>query len=440
MRELLILMAIASMAAAINNYTECPDTEPWSLPHEYDCTKYYKCYMGRKFQFDCNKDSKGNYLCFDPEEQLCSLWNDCKCRSSHCVSSSDVHKWADPTNEGWYYQCKNGRSERMQCQQGTVFDPAQLECRTKSDKCTVPGTRYPHECYCDLYYECKNGQLTGRSCPTGWLFDDVLLSCQPAKDAHCDGKRPNDNGCPATGKAQLPDPESCYRFYQCVDGVKTLRPCPYGTAFDEVKLMCIWWSEATCSKNDFTTPKSTSHSCLNWPKSKKANMEDCNKYYECVDGEVQEGKCLEKHYFNEMIQSCDLEKTGNCKEHTPKDQDCPDVDCGKKRYPHNNCEWYYECQNGIKQEKVCPSGLYFNKDTEMCDLRDNVECANCKAGTRTPHECQCNQYYECNNNGEQTLKTCPAGKNFDMIILDCLPQEKATCHKRGHNPTLDWRY
>ncbi|XP_078032569.1 uncharacterized protein LOC144467579 [Augochlora pura] len=386
--------------------------------------------MSKKFMFDCDKDTKGNYLCFDPDEQVCSLWDNCKCRNVRCRSPSDDQKWPDPNDEEWYYQCDNERVKHVQCSSGTVFDPASLECRAKNNDCSVPGKRYRHKCYCDLYYECKGGELTLKKCADGWLFDEVALKCLPAKDARCSGKVPG-NDCPSTGKIEFPDPESCYRYYLCVDGVKTLRPCPPATVFDEVKLMCVWWADGVCNKKDFTTPPSSAGECLNWPKRRRSNPDDCNKFYECVDGEVMERKCLENHYFNERLQACDRKKTGNCKKQSTKDPDCAGVICGTKRFKHEKCEWYYECQNGVKEVKQCPSGLQYNKYTEMCDAPEKVNCYDCKVGTRTPHECQCDQYYECNNEQHFILKSCPAGKNFDLVTLECLPQEKAKCHKRN---------
>nr|XP_031836013.1 peritrophin-48-like [Nomia melanderi] len=449
MRDILFLVLVAATGIVTAIPNECPELDPWDkpvqLPHESDCNKYYKCLMGKKFLSDCDEDDRGNKLCFDLESKTCGPAEKCDCKhhlDPECKSVTDNHPWADPADNTGYYQCVKGKKVSLKCDQGKIFDPVKLACQSKgSDVKTCPPAgsqqtvRYWHECHCQLYYECRGGELVSRSCPAGQLFDHKLMKCVSSEMADCN--KPKDpNGCPAHGNVDIPDPTNCYQYYRCEDGKKTLRRCEPGRAFDEYKRMCVWWTLAICNTRGTTVSPPTG--CLNWPRSKKRHLTDCNRYYECVKGRIEPGKCLENHYFNEPLQTCDLPKNTNC---VPQggNPDCPATDCGKKRFPADEgCEWYWKCDNGEKRLKKCPDGLVYNKNTEMCDLPKNVKCdepkpPRCTPGERDPHECQCNMYYVCNGDKDWAVRYCPKGMNFDCDTSTCKDPKEARCCTRNKN-------
>jgi hypothetical protein len=60
-----------------------------------------------------------------------------------------------------------------------------------------------------------------------------------------------------------------------------------------------------------------------------------------------------------------------------KKEVCPDVKCepGKQYYPHpKDCDKFCHCANGVPYLRSCPGGLLFNRDTNICDWADNVDC------------------------------------------------------------------
>ncbi|XP_076648391.1 peritrophin-48 [Halictus rubicundus] len=441
MREFVYLAAVAAMAAVVSGDVPqvCPDDGLWYLPNQFDCTKYYRCYMGKPFEFPCLEDTTGKQLCFVDGHTYCGRWDNCTCiRDRACKSPEDDHKWMNPADGHGYYQCQNGTVVWVSCKDNEELDQPTLTCRPKPDQnqCPPSGSgevvRYPHHCLCQYYYECKDGKLTQQECPGGQLFDADLLTCRSAEDTRCNGKP---TLCPKDGT--FPSDDTCYEYYTCENGVKTTRKCPARLIFDNVKLLCVPWDQGNCSSGDVTPPPVT---CEDWESSRKPNWKDCNRYYECINGNVENRKCLENHYYNEKTLLCDRKENVQCKDGKSNNEDCPPIDCGTVRFPHQNCEWYYECQNGRKVSIKCATGLGYNKDTDMCDLASNVKCEipGCPFGKVVPHECQCNMYYICNNKGEKEVGTCPPGKNFDEVTLNCTLPEYAKCHKEHAQKTASF--
>lgn len=53
--------------------------------------------------------------------------------------------------------------------------------------------------------------------------------------------------CPETGTAYLPDFSNCSAFYDCRDGNRTLRYCPYGYAWDIILEACNFEENVDCA-------------------------------------------------------------------------------------------------------------------------------------------------------------------------------------------------
>ncbi|CAH4022696.1 unnamed protein product [Pieris brassicae] len=53
--------------------------------------------------------------------------------------------------------------------------------------------------------------------------------------------------------------------------------------------------------------------------------------------------------------------------------DCP-KDGTEKYYKHEDCDKFYQCANGEKVVMICPGHLYFNETVNLCDWPQNVNC------------------------------------------------------------------
>ncbi|CAK1542246.1 unnamed protein product [Leptosia nina] len=54
--------------------------------------------------------------------------------------------------------------------------------------------------------------------------------------------------------------------------------------------------------------------------------------------------------------------------------DCP-TDDTDMLLKHEDCDKFYQCTNGEKVERHCPENLYFNEEEDICDWPKNVNCA-----------------------------------------------------------------
>ncbi|XP_063840589.1 protein obstructor-E-like [Scylla paramamosain] len=126
-------------------------------------------------------------------------------------------------------------------------------------------------------------------------------------------------------------------------------------------------------------------------------------------------------------------------------QSCP---LGGARYlpDRDQCDKYYECINGVKYERLCPDGLLFHdKITDgryPCLYPNEVDC-----GSRTrrqppqptencPHQwgyfgsgdrAQCGFFFNCVN-GVAYRQDCPPGLAFSSVTYRCeWPDESPDC-------------
>ncbi|XP_059620890.1 protein obstructor-E-like [Phlebotomus argentipes] len=106
------------------------------------------------------------------------------------------------------------------------------------------------------------------------------------------------------------------------------------------------------------------------------------------------------------------------------------------------CDKYYECNDGAITEKLCPDGMVFNDfspDQEKCDLPFNLDCSQ-RPKLQTPrpslhcprlhgyfgHEDKgvCDKFYYCVD-GKFNMITCPAGLVFNPKTGICTWPDEA---------------
>lgn len=162
--------------------TKCPYPEPWenittNLPHEDQCTKFYKCHVGQGVAQDCPLMIKGDpvtRLHYNRELQVCDWPWQAGC--SECPLKNSDGSYPPPT------------------------------------KINVPGS-------CNQYYECINGQKYLRYCqPSHWCFSRTCQACvEDKRSGNCGPRREDEYRCKSNldnGKTRI-HPCGCIEYYRC---------------------------------------------------------------------------------------------------------------------------------------------------------------------------------------------------------------------------------
>ncbi|KAK8722372.1 hypothetical protein OTU49_012436, partial [Cherax quadricarinatus] len=210
---------------------------------------------------------------------------------------------------------------------GVVLLPQEVQARApikallnvcENLTCGSPNALYAHPTYCTQYVHCINGFPYVKTCPSELHFNAGKGSCDLPEEAQC---------VPFQESCQL---ESPYVADGATDGLVV---CDCG---------------GTCTKP---------HPYL------------CNAYYHCdAEGVDHYTECPGTLVYNTQEEQCDLPEKTQCSEPST-------CSCDKCRYPvSDECDAYWQCENGNGVKYYCSSGLLFNRDTSQCDLAVNVDC------------------------------------------------------------------
>ncbi|KMQ95757.1 hypothetical protein RF55_4007 [Lasius niger] len=205
-------------------FRQCPypDINPRNttthIAHESDCTKFYKCLLGRGTEQLCPliwKNDPTKRLHFNRTAQVCDWpWNaGCElCPGKDQNGEYPPESWiADPkaTNCRQYIKCKqNGQQEKATCGNGLCFSRTCQACVEDraggncGDRIPDPGTttttatpnpdecktgdRLPHDCDCGKYLQCyDNKDWILQWCDGGQHFSPTTKNCLPPDEAKC---------------------------------------------------------------------------------------------------------------------------------------------------------------------------------------------------------------------------------------------------------------
>lgn len=215
----------------------------------------------------------------------------------------------------------------------------------------------------------------------------------------------------------FPDPEQCDLYYECVDNVAVLKLCPDGLMFDDttsIDALCDYPFNVECGDREYVQEpeKGIDERCY------RANgffnhleEDECNKFYNCVNGKAYELPCATGLVFDEAKGTC-----VRAEQATPFAKVCPEKEkddtiagfsCPKEKtlgphgqplahpsFPHpESCQKFITCyfSTDIK-ELGCMKGQVFDYNT--------LKCSDPQSG---PADCKC--WYECDAEGES--RDCP---------------------------------
>lgn len=188
---------------------KCPEKYATNLPHETDCTKFYKCDWCRPVLQKCPLSGIPGYkrLHYNRRLQVCDWpWqagcaNCTKPAVNEC--SSENEKISNPENDcKTYFECKKGKPKLRKCPRGTCFSRTCQDCvenraggicgdgpitPTPTPPPCTEGNRKCHDCNCREYFECKwvgdDLEWVLQFCEGGLYYNPVEKECQVANIA-----------------------------------------------------------------------------------------------------------------------------------------------------------------------------------------------------------------------------------------------------------------
>lgn len=191
-------------AYADNIPTVCPVPEEFpkntttNLPHETECTYFYKCHMGTPIKMICPLMIDGDpvtRLHYNRRLQVCDWPWQAGCESCPRQNRDGTYppnsRISDPNNNCNYQDCINSHPYPKYCPRGTCFSRTCQECVTnrsggycKSGGCGGVETK-PHDCDCAKYYRCSNDDFYVEDCESGLHYSPTAKICQPPNVAGC---------------------------------------------------------------------------------------------------------------------------------------------------------------------------------------------------------------------------------------------------------------
>ncbi|KAB0800397.1 hypothetical protein PPYR_06137 [Photinus pyralis] len=176
-----------------------------------------------------------------------------------------------------------------------------------------------------------------------------------------------------------------------------------------------------------------------------ADVEQCDKYYECKDGQITEKLCPDGMVFNDFStqdEKCDLPFNIDCTTRPKLQTPQPSQNCPRKHgyFAHeeaNVCDKFYYCTDGKFNLIVCPDGLVYNEKVGICSWPDEAKKKGCSSRDVFQFDCpkvnesvglthprypdpeDCQYFYVCIDGVTPRRNGCKLGQAFDERTSKC---------------------
>jgi peptidoglycan hydrolase-like protein with peptidoglycan-binding domain len=330
------------------------------LPHEYDCTLFYKCDFGEAVLQECPPG-----LHFNPRLSVCDWPEDAGCKKVQ-VTNPPIQQTTVPPIQ---------QTTVPPVQQTTVPPVQPTVPGERDDRCPLENdydftVHLPHEYDCTLFYSCSWGEAILQNCPEGLHFNPILSVCDWPEIAGCE-------------KIQVTNPPVQQTTTPPVQPTTTppvqptTTPPVQPTTTPPVQPTVPGERDDRCPlENDYDFTVHLPHKY------------DCTLFYKCDWGEAILQNCPKGLHFNPILSVCDWPKNAGC---TPevlqtappvttwnpdKEATCPADNSGDVVHlPHEyDCTLFYKCDWGVPILQDCPEGLHFNRILSLCDRPEDAGC------------------------------------------------------------------
>ncbi|XP_039284789.1 chitin-binding domain protein cbd-1-like [Nilaparvata lugens] len=352
-------------------------------------------------------------------------------------SLGQYYKIRYPGDCSKYYFCYNGSLTVRRCIFPLKFDAIREECRLfffvdcSIDSVTTTTTNLP--------------QTTTTTKPTTTARPDTTTTSTTTTTTTTTSTTTTEKVDPSTANPICAKgdnyvkryPKDCHKYYQCVNGELSVETCFWWYNFDVITESCRPYYQVDCSIMEITTVPTTSTSttpagpttqkpvkCESNEQFNYPDFTNCRKYYECSFGVVTLKECAVPFLFDGPTRKCAIFYIAICQtsevllREVSSTGEIPQLD-----------DIEYD-----SVEKVGDST--FPQSRKLLEVDDINKQPSCMPGQyfKEPFPDNCNLYYECNN-GTIQLKSCGLFRNFDVVSKSCTFLITAVCYE-PEEPTV----
>lgn len=436
--------------------TKCPrvdqKTETVHLPHETDCTKFYKCLQGTKILMSCPVEQDGYKLYFNPCKQVCDWpYNvDCYARKDQSTQGSlsftmDVAyptkcPKVDPANDSIvlpfpgdctkFYECSRGKKIPMDCPEYNEYHE-KLRFNPKTHRCDWPEN-----------VDCIQSELLPK------VKISESRSSLPTKCPKYDS---------VNETVLLPHASDCTKFYVCSHGQKVLKQCPEiddegnRLYFNYEEQICDWSWNVDCQLpepviraapvREEMSPVANECPAVD-PVDRTVLLPyegDCTKFYMCLRGHKYEKQCPkmqntdERLHFNKYKQTCDWPWTAGCDSDIPTPIPTqPFTTTPRPTRPSTTTPRPTRGPSTTPYPTTPTTNPTPDPDVEGC-IGTCPEWDPLIGITTLPHE-ECRKWCSCESDNRERVWLCPGNTEFSPTFKKCTDPKTAGCHGKRFTP------
>uniref|UniRef100_A0A1I8MSR0 Chitin-binding type-2 domain-containing protein n=1 Tax=Musca domestica TaxID=7370 RepID=A0A1I8MSR0_MUSDO len=449
-----------------------------------DCDTFYICVNG-----ELQLQSCGYGMYYNNVSRSCVADTDRTCWTNVCADEKNGVYLPVPKHCSMFYECMNGQSNALYCEEGDYFNPDTSACEPDLNAvCYNPCAEVdkvmtlPHP-NCNQYYWCNDKTTLVGTCPLGG-FNASLGSC----DASTSCSNYKCNGVP--NYVPFPDEKDKTLYYICINGVAVEKQCLPNQEFNG--FACQYVSSPDCN----ATLCDTLQPYESFPTINGSETEFCM----CIKGLAQKESCPTDYVFNETMKMCASNipcnsmicKTNDnyytfannddpatfciCINNVAVVADCPakqtynpyidactelvySSDCDQTVCLKEDDSYTYapkneslngicECKSNVGIFVECPPDTVFDSFLNICKLIDincqSSKCVGAEDNTVFPALTTDEGYCQCQK-GVAVYQNCLASESFNDTVLKCVPSlcDRSKCADQPPNvgyPATDNKY
>ena len=370
------------------------------LPHETDCTLFYKCDWGTPVLFLCQPFGTHWSVALD----RCD-WPDvanCQLGGSSTINPTTISTISQEVTVP--STITNPISTLPTVSTSPTPDP---RCPALNDPNNV--VHLPHETDCTLFYKCDWGTPVLFVCqPLGTHWSVALDRCEVPSIAGCelDGSTtvipPTSTGNPTTNQEVTVDvtstivPSTTQPITSTISSTtqpitttissttqpitSTIQSTTTTISTTQIITSTIPLTTTTQEVTTITVPTTTLD-----PRCPAVNVNgsvihlpheyDCTKFYTCDWGLPILMSCPESLHWSVETNRCDWPLVAKCDESLILDPICPFPQTDDALFPHEtDCTKYYKCWWGLSEVYSCPTNTHFSVITKRCEDPFVAQC------------------------------------------------------------------